>query len=97
MARSADEKAALEALEMAIEAHSTVWYRENPDTDAVRGTVVDWIIITAEIKPDMEDGDNDKTTYGMIYRGGSIPWYRARGLLAAGINRLEANEEDDND
>jgi hypothetical protein len=93
MARSAEEKAALEALEAAIEAHSAVWYQENPDHP--RGTMVDWIIVTAEIKPDMEDSDNDQTTYGIIYRGGSIPWYRARGLMDAGINRLENQEEEE--
>jgi hypothetical protein len=95
MARSVEERAALDALEAAIEKHSAVWYREHPDTDAAQGTLVDWIIITAEIKPDMDDSDNDKTTYGIIYRGGSIPWYRARGLLDAAIDRLEAGEEEE--
>lgn len=92
MARSAEEKAALEMLEHAIEHHSDVWYREHPEHP--RGTLVDWIIISAEIKPDMDDSDNDQTTYGLIFRGGTMPWYRARGLMQAGIDRIDAGDDE---
>lgn len=54
--------------------------------------MVDWVVVAAETKPDMENPDDDLTAYSIIMPNGGIPWYRARGLLEAGIKYLELED-----
>src|SRR5678816_1149698 len=83
MARTPEEIAANEAIEKAIEGYRDAYRIAHPD--ATFGTLVDWVVVAAEIKPNMEDAAEDVTAYSIIMPGGAIPWYRARGLLEAGI------------
>ena len=89
MARSPELIAANEAIEAAIEQFRIAYAAAHPE--ATQGTLVDWIVIAAETKPDMEDSDNDLTAYSIIMPGGGIPWYRSMGLLAAGKHYLTYN------
>jgi hypothetical protein len=90
MARSHEERIANEALEVAIDAFRAAFMKAHPDN--AYGTLVDWIVVAAETKPDMEDASEDVTAYSIIMPGGGIPWYRARGLLQAGIEYLSVQE-----
>lgn len=92
MARTPEERATNDAIEAAIEAYREAWRVSHPES--THGTLVDWIVIAAETKPDMEDSSEDITAYSIIMPGGGIPWYRARGLLEAGITYLELPNEE---
>jgi hypothetical protein len=81
-------KATKAALEAAIEAYRAAYIKANPDS--TDGVLVDWIVISAETKPDMTDAEEDVTAYSIIMRDGS-PWYRAMGLLQAGRHYLTHN------
>lgn len=87
MARTPEERATNDAIEAAIEAYREVYRVDHPE--ATHGTLVDWIVIAAEIKPDMDDSSEDITAYSIIMPNGGVPWYRSRGLLEAGIRYLE--------
>lgn len=95
MARTPAEKATNDAIEMAIDAYRKAYMEANPEDEEVRyGTLVDWIVVAAETKPDLNgEAEDDITAYSFIMPGGSIPWYRARGLLEAGITYLRLTED----
>lgn len=90
--RSEAERVASVAIESAIEQYRDAYRAAHPD--ATYGTMTDWVVIAAETKPDMDDPDEDITAYSIIMPGGGIPWYRARGLLEAGIHYLAMPTED---
>lgn len=92
MARTPEERMTNEGIERAINAFREA-YRDN-HPEATHGTLTDWIVVAAEIKPDMENPDDDVTAYSIIMAGGSIPWYRAYGLLRAGMHYLDLPQED---
>lgn len=92
MARTQAEKDASDALELAIDAFRIAYNNAHPD--ATDGTIVDWIVVAAETKPNLSDPDDDVTAYSIIMPNGGIPWYRARGLLQAGIFYLSDPVED---
>lgn len=83
MARTARERAANDAIEAAIDEYRAAYQEAHPEVRL--GTTVDWIVVAAETIPDMNDSAEDETSYSVIMPGGGIPTYRARGLLAAGI------------
>jgi hypothetical protein len=92
MARTLAEKEASDELELAIDAFRKAYIAAHPDvTD---GTLVDWIVVAAETKPNLNDPDDDVTAYSIIMPNGGIPWYRARGLMQAGIYYLDEPTED---
>lgn len=92
MARTQEEKDANDGIEAAIEAYREAFRKAHPDATA--GTTTDWIVVAAEVVPNMEDPDEDVTAYSIIMPRGGIPWYRARGLLEAGISYLTHPVED---
>lgn len=80
-------------LEAAIEAYRVSWRAENPGgTD---GTLTEWMVITAEVKVNLEDSDQDRYAFSTLMKGGSLPWHHAKGLLAAANQFLDGNTEDD--
>jgi len=95
VARSQEERRTNDAIEAAIEAYRIAYRDANPE--ATHGTMTDWIVIAAETKPDMDDPEDDVTAYSIIMPGGGIPWYRARGLLEAGIRYLAMPDKEEHD
>lgn len=93
MAKTDRQQKASDALEAAIMEARDAWSAANPGS--VDGTVIDWIVVTAEVKPDMEEPENDIHAYSILMPNGGIPWYRGRGLLEAGIRYLEIDGERD--
>jgi len=93
MARTQEERDTNDLIEAAIEAYREAYRNAHPE--ATHGTMTDWVVIAAETKPNMDEPEDDVTAYSIIMPGGSIPWYRARGLLQAGIHYLGLQEEDD--
>lgn len=91
MARSPEEREANEAIEAAIEQYRAVWQKYHPESQ--EGTLVDWIVVAADTKPDLEDSSDDVTSYSIIMPKGGMPWYRARGLLEAGIEYMSGMGE----
>jgi len=90
MTRSTEERATNDAIEDAINAYREAFRQTHPD--ATHGTIVDWIVVAAETKPNMEDSEEDITAYTIIMPNGGIPWYRARGLMEAGVKYLSLEE-----
>ena len=88
MARTKRQKDAEAALEAAIIETAAAW--AEGDDDSVGDTVLtDWIVVTAEIKPNMADADEDETVYSILMSNGGLPMYKALGLLHAGLARLK--------
>lgn len=81
MSRTPEEVATNDAIEAAIEAHRQAYKAANPDESI--GTLVDWIVVAAEIVPG-DTPDDDETAYSIIMPSGGIPTYRATGLLSMG-------------
>lgn len=92
--RTPEERAANDAIEAAIDAYRRIYCEAHPE--ATNGTLTDWIVVSAETKPDMENPDDDVTAYSIVMPGGGIPWYRARGLLQAGCEFLSGTERESN-
>lgn len=92
MSRTPEERAANDAIEVAIDAYREAYRAAHPD--CTHGTMVDWVVIAAETKANMEDPSEDVTAYSIVMPGGGIPWYRARGLLEAGIAYLNLEDDD---
>lgn len=90
MAQTDRQKAATIALEAAIVEASAAW--AGPDNDGM--VIVDWVVVAAEIKPDLQDPDGDRTGYSILMTGGGLPWYKAVGLLQAGAKILADPRED---
>lgn len=90
--RTPEERAANDGIEAAIEAYRLAYHKAHPDS--AYGTLTDWIIVAAEVEPNMEDPDEDVTAFSIIMPGGGIPWYRARGLLEAGVQYLKGPKEE---
>lgn len=85
-----EERAAISALEAAIEAYRVAYSKAHPEA-LQDGTLIDWLVIAAALKPDAKDPEDDLTTYTVMMAGGSIPWYRAMGLLMAGKHYFTHN------
>lgn len=81
MPRTPEEIASNDAVEAAIEAYRQAYKAAHPE--AVMGTLVDWIVVAAEIVPG-DNPDDDETAYSIIMPQGGIPTYRANGLLSMG-------------
>lgn len=92
MPRTPEERAANDAIEAAIEAYRDAYRKAHPDS--THGTLVDWILVAAEVQPNMENPEEDVTAFSIIMPNGGIPWYRGRGLLEAGILYLGKMQED---
>lgn len=92
MERSAEEMAANEAVEAAILAYRDAYAAAHPEAKV--GTLMDWIVVAAEVIPGAKPYD-DETAYSIIMPGGSIPHYRADGLLSMGKRYIQGYESDD--
>lgn len=92
--RTPKERETNDAIEAAIDAYRRAYCASHPD--ATDGTLTDWIVVAAETKPDMENPDDDVTAYSIVMPGGGIPWYRARGLLEAGVTFMSGTERETN-
>lgn len=86
MAQTEAQKVATAAIEAAIEQYRLAFREANPE--ATNGVLGDWVLVAAETIPDMDDPADDVTAYSVIMAGGGMAWYRARGLLAAGIHYM---------
>jgi hypothetical protein len=93
MARTQRQKDADAALELALIEASHA-YLEGDD-GAIIGTMTDWIVVTAEVKPNMDDPDEDVTVYSVMSTGGGLPLYRALGLLQCGLKYINGATIDD--
>ena len=93
VARTQAERDANKKIEEAINGFREAYMDAHPE--ATRGTLIDWIVVAAEVEADDDDPADDVTAYSIIFPGGAMPWYRARGLLEAGIYYLSRPEEDD--
>lgn len=91
MATTAEERSAKAAIEDAIERYREAFRKAHPES--THGTLTDWILVAAEIKPNMEDPDEDFVAYSIVTN--NLPWYRARGLMEAGIQFMNGVEETD--
>lgn len=83
MMQTPELRAATAGIEAAIEAYRVAFRAAYPD--ATHGILGDWIVVAAETVPDMDSPDDDETAYCIMMSNGGIAWYRARGLLQAGV------------
>lgn len=91
MATTPEERAAKAEIEAALEKYKQTFLAAHPE--GVHGTLTDWIVVFAETKPNLEDPDQDETAYSIVTN--NLPWYRARGLMEAGIQFMNGVESDD--
>lgn len=87
MARTAEQRAADEALHEAIERAVRAY-------EAGRGLIQEWVVVVAEITP-AESPEDDEETYSIMMKDGGLPWHRAVGLLYAGIRQFHLEPDDD--
>ena len=94
MARTQEEKDANDMVEAAILAYKDAYAAAHPEARV--GTLVDWIVVAAELVPG-EDPDDDETAYAVIMPGGGIPGYKAVGLLEFGKKYAMGGSDDSED
>lgn len=84
MARTAEQKAADEALTAAIEQTRRAY-----DTEGVTAgyTMAEYVVVSALVTWD-EEGDG-RTSVGIAYRDGDVPTHRAMGLLRYALGELD--------
>lgn len=83
MARTAEQKAADEALTEAIEAVRRVY---DPEGVTSGHTLMEYVVVSAAATWD-EEGDG-VTSIGIAYRDGDVPTHRAIGLLEYALGEM---------
>jgi len=89
--RSDREKAANDAIEAALVEYRDAYAEAHPEARV--GTLMDWIVVAAEMLPG-DSPEDDETAYSVVMPGGNMASYKAIGLLRMGLYYIGDNSDD---